>query len=265
MDRVRSIAVPVSIVAVQAALLGSLAPVHAPTFDEIAHLPAGVSHWRSCAFDLYRVNPPSPRMVGALPVMLAGAETESVATSADPHGRPEFAVGANFTQANGARSLWLFTLARCACIPLVLVGGWVCYRWACALAGGGAGLVALVLWTFCPTVLGWGATITPDAAAASMGVLAGYTFWRWLEAPDWRRALMAGGALGLAELTKSTWIILFGLWPVLWIATRMIARSPDVAPATKSREAGQLAVILLAAVYLLNLGYGFEESFQPLG
>jgi 4-amino-4-deoxy-L-arabinose transferase-like glycosyltransferase len=59
--------------------------------------------------------------------------------------------------------------------------------------------------------------ITPDLGATSLGTLAAYLFWRWLQAPDSTRALVTGLALGLAELTKTSWIILLGLWPAIWL------------------------------------------------
>lgn len=63
--------------------------------------------------------------------------------------------------------------------------------------------------------------ITPDVGAASLGLTAGWLYWRWLSGPDWSRAVVAGVALGLAELAKFTWIVLFGVWPVLWLARRL--------------------------------------------
>ena len=53
--------------------------------------------------------------------------------------------------------------------------------------------------------------ITPDTGATALGVTASYVFWRWLKKPGWPLALGAGLALGLALLTKTTWIILFAL------------------------------------------------------
>lgn len=44
-------------------LLGWISIVNAPMFDEIAHFPSGLAHWRLGTFDLYRVNPPLMRMI----------------------------------------------------------------------------------------------------------------------------------------------------------------------------------------------------------
>jgi hypothetical protein len=249
---------------IHSALLGWIGYAHAPMYDEIAHLPAGISHWQLGSFDLYRVNPPLPRMVAGIPVLLAGAKTDWSGLSSAPFSRSEFDVGTRFTEINAERSLWLFTLARWTCIPFSILGGWICYRWATELFGFASGIVALVLWCFCPNILAWGATITPDAPAAALGVSAGYSFWCWLRKPNWRTTGIAGIVLGLAELTKGTWIVLFALWPCVWLAARVIVR-PEDGESSRWREAGQLATILLLGVYLINLGYGFEGSFQRLG
>jgi len=66
--------------------------------------------------------------------------------------------------------------------------------------------------------------ITPDIPATSFGVLAAFCFWRWLRDPTWAHALLAGGALGLAELSKMTWVVLFGVWPAVWLAVRYFHR-----------------------------------------
>ncbi len=140
---------------------------HSPAFDEVAYLPAGISHWEFGRFDLYCGNPPLVRMVAALPVLAAGAETDWSRYS----DRAEYAVGRSFMDANGQRSFWLFTLARWACIPFSLLGGYVCFRWARELYGAGAGLAALALWCFCPNMIGNGQLMTPDMGATALGFL----------------------------------------------------------------------------------------------
>lgn len=242
-------------------LLGRIAIVNAPTFDEIAHLPAGLAHWRFGTFDLYRVNPPLMRMIAVVPLLAVNPKTDWTIVNDDPYARPEFPVGRRFMQINGYDSFWYFTMCRWAQIPVSVFGGWICYRWARDLYGKPSSVIALTLWCFCPNVLAWGSTITPDLGAAAFGVAAGYTFWKWLKSPTWAATLIAGGALGLAELSKSTWIGLFFLWPLLWFLWRNRIRPP----ATPAPPILQLTGILLIALYLLNLGYGFEDSLRPLG
>jgi hypothetical protein len=187
---------------------------HSITWDEVGHLPAGMSHWLFGRFDLYQVNPPLVRMVASVPVVLSRPEVDWTLFVGFPGIRSEWPIGTKLIEDNGERSFWLFTLARWACIPLSLLGAYVSFRWARELYGQTAGFVSLTLWCFSPNILAHAQLITPDVGAAALGVTAAYVFWHWLKSPGWGRALTAGTVLGLAELTKTSWIVLFPLWPI---------------------------------------------------
>lgn len=251
----------VIVLTIHALLLARIAVVNAPVYDEAAHLPSGLSHWKFGNFSLYRVNPPLMRLIAAAPLLIGAPEEAWDGYSEAPYARPEFTVGRRFLDANGPDVLWHFILARWMQIGVSLLGAWVCYCWASELFGPSSGLVALVLWCFDPNLLARGVTITPDAGAATFGVASAYTFWRWLKVPSWMNVAIAALALGLAELTKSTWILLFGLLPLLWLVWRVSNRGENI----PRPSLGQLATILLGGLYLLNLGYGFEKTLQPLG
>jgi 4-amino-4-deoxy-L-arabinose transferase-like glycosyltransferase len=253
-----------SLLAAHAALLGWSAWRHSPTVDEVGHLPAGISHWYFGRFELYRVNPPLVGMVGAAPVVCQRPETPWFTAYLAPGARSEFSIGREFIAANGRRSFWLFTSARWACIPFSILGAYVCLRWGRELYGHAAGLTAMMLWCFSPNILAHGSLMTPDVAAAALGAAAGYTFWRWLESPTWTRAFIAALVLGVALLTKFTLMVFLPLWPVIWPIWRWPERH-DLVRARWLRESSQIAVMLLLALYTINVGYAFEGSFQRLG
>ncbi len=248
------------LLAIHAGLLAWGAYRHSPTFDEVAYLPAGVSHWELGRFDLAAVSPPLVRLVAAIPVVLSPHETEWRHYDTSASTAPAHRVGRDFSTVNGERTFWQFTMARWACIPFSLIGGVVCFAWARALYGSLSGLLACALWCFSPNILAHGQLMTPDVATTALGAAAAYTFWRWLQSPTWRAALIAGGVLGLAELAKTTLVIDFGLWPLLWIVTRMVRRQ-----SIDRHEVLQLGVLLVFALYLLNLGYGFQGSGTRVG
>jgi Dolichyl-phosphate-mannose-protein mannosyltransferase len=255
----------VGLLTIHAGLLAYSALVHSPVTTEVGHLPAGISHWTFGRFDLYRVNPPLVRMVAAAPVMLFGdPKLDWSHYSLDPHVRAETPVGIDFVNANGSQVFWLYTIGRWACIPFSMIGAWVCYLWARDLYGTAAGLLACTLWCFDPNMIGHGSLMMPDVPAAALGAAACYTFWRWLRRPTWSATLFAGAVLGLAELTKTTLIILYPLWPLLWIAYRWPQRR-EFSGRDWGREGAMIAARIALALYVVNLGYGFEGSFQRLG
>ncbi len=245
---------------VHAGLLAVQGWENAPNLDESAHLPSGYSHWEFGNFTLYRVNPPLIRMWAAAPLVFLEPRTDWSGYSDQPFSRAEFGVGIAFHHANGMQGFRYFTLARWILIPVSLTAAWVCWRWATELFGADAGLLAAILWCFCPNALAWGASITPDTGAAAFGVLACWRFRQWLVLPSWKNAALAGVALGLIQLTKTSWIILFGLWPLMCCFWRVAANRRRLPRPAFT----QLCVIMCLAMYLLNLGYGFEESGLPL-
>jgi hypothetical protein len=248
---------------IHAGLLAWGASRHSPAIDEVAHLAAGLCHWQEGKFAPYAVNPPLVRMVAALPVLAYGPVTEWNHYPPDSRIRAEYTVGNQLLVAYGERGFWFFTLARWTCIPFSLLGAYVCWRWAGELFGPSAGLLALILWCFDPMILGNAQMITPDTGAAALGVTAHYAFRRWLKRPDGRAVFLAGLLLGLAELTKTTWIVLFVLWPLLWIAWRWPERR-TLDLKQWLRQGGQLSLMLLLALLVINIGYGFEGSFKQL-
>ena len=244
------------------ALLSWSAAVHSPAEDEPSHLAAGIFTWKFRRFDLYQVNPPLSRLISALPVVLLGSETDWHQFSDATGARSEFAVGRDFIEANGRRSMWLIMVARGVSIPFSAFGAFICYLWARELYGQTAGLFALTLWCFSPDILGNASLISPDAFGTIFGVAAGYAFWRWSRCPTLISAATAGLALGLAELSKTTWCILFLLWPTIWLI-RLVAQ--PLRSATAWRAGAQLFLSLLVGMDLLNAGYLFSQTGQRLG
>ncbi len=115
-----------------------------------------------------------------------------------------------------------------------------------------------------PQRVGTCATTNSRRWRTALGITAAYMFWRWLRVPTWTGAFFSGVLLGAALLTKLTWIIVLALWPMLWLVCRQPWRRNTGSPA-RPAEIAQLALILAAALYTLNAGYGFEGSLTRLG
>ena len=260
-------------------LVGWVSISCSPNADETAHLAAGGLVWRAGRFDLYPVNPPLVRMVAAFPLTFNSAIDWSALERAKEQlrweERPEWTIGAAFVRDNAHLGIGCFSIARLACIPFGLVGAYFCWRWAWELYGALASVLTLTLWCFSPNVIAWSATIGPDAASASLGVFACYFFWKWLKQPNWCMALSAGMGLGLAELTKMTWLILFFVWPLIWLVGVARLRfggvdrvgeveQSDINVSHSSPPALQLFGILAIGLFVLNMGYGFSGSFTSL-
>ncbi len=264
MARKRYVAVAV-VLALHVVLLARIGWKDSPNRTEVGHMAAGLYTWNTFRFDVFHTNPPFVRAVATAPVAFCHPRCRAVSSVTSPQERPEWALGSAFVRLNEARTVrWYFAIARWTCIPFAMFGAVVCYLFARELYGDAAGYCALILWCLSPMILAWGATICPDVAAASFGLAAIYTLRRWLRAPCWNRAMLAGLTLGLAQLTKFTLLVLYPLVPLLWLLDRLAAR-PRICGRQWFHELLQLAVTVCLSLLLINIGYGFAGSCQPLG
>jgi len=245
----------------QTSLCAYLSWSASPNCTEVGHIGSAVYLWHTGKLDVFHVNPPLVRAIAGAPVALfCNPNYDWKPYSPRPQDRSEWALGRAFIDANYLDDLRLYVfLMRLACIPLILLGGYFGYRFASELYGQWSGVTFLILWTFSPLILGWGATICPDVHAASIGIVGLYTFWRWLKTPTWSKAVIAGICLGLMPLTKMTWIIAFPIWCLLFIIWKFGRKQDDPHLSYK-----QFAALLLIALWSINSGYLYDGSFKQL-
>lgn len=238
-----------------------------PTIDEIAHLPAGLSYWQKGTFKLYPHNPPLAKLVAALPVVLAQPVTQPLynlgSWTNDPPSQANF--GQSFAFLNAGRYFELFTQAR-AVMPLFsVVAGLFIFAWSSRLYTRVGGLLSLALWCFCPNVLAHARLVTSDIAGSALAVGATLTFWGYLRQPTWRRAILAGVMLGLAQLAKFSLILLYAYWPLLWLVGVILKRDFAAWPRNLGRDFLQGLAIVTISLATIDAGYGFEGVGKPLG
>ncbi len=237
-----------------------------PIVDEPAHLAAGVATLETGQFGYYSVNPPVTRMVAAAIPVLMGASDGANAGLANRSSRPEFAAGCRMFE-NGLPDCWPWLIAgRLSLLPFSLLGALVAYRWAKELSGAVAARLAFVLWCLLPDLLAHGSLLTPDATAASVGLAAGYFFYRWRLSGEWRDGWIAVLAGGAACLVKYTWLVLFAAWPLM-ILSELVFRRGALPSAVSSQRRTVVAAIATPLLLLLvvNCGFGFQDTLRPLG
>ena len=239
--------------------------VHGPTADEIGHLPAGLSHWHTGRFDLYRVNPPLVRMLATIPALTQDPKVRWEWNSAYDTSRPEWDLGAELIVNHGRSYFRLLRVARLACLPFSMIALWIVWRWSTDLFGAAGGMLSVTVWAFSPLVIANGQLITPDTAAAGIGAVACFTFRQWLKQGTLRMALFSGLALGCVELVKFTWLILFAVWPAQWLLYRFIMRGHDPGSSGMRNQLGHFVFMFGMSILVVNVGYGFEGTFKKLG
>ncbi len=233
--------------------------VHSPTIDEVGHLAGAVDFWSTGHLELYHVNPPLPRVLALLPGSGIDASLRIPVPGGRFSDRAEFPAGRWLFRQQPQRAWRLLLRARLVSIAWSVAGLVLCFVWAGELFGRWGGLLAAALWSFSPNVLGFGWQLVPDVPAAAAGLAALLALWRWCRQGGWRWTLAAGLAVGLAVLTKFTWLFL-GLF---WIACAVVI---GLGPSAR-RLRHLLAQVLLGgcvAVATVNTGYLWKEVFVPL-
>jgi predicted esterase len=253
--------------------------LHGVSLEEGRYIPAGVAHWRGVGFAPAADAPPMARMVAALPLLPlgvnAGCDEPGGCDDPDPDGAAvgagdgadprvrEWVEGGRFASAaRNVRWYRLFCLARMTGFLWWAVGGWVILRWSAGLHGRAAGRLSLALWAVLPGVLGAEQVATPALPAAVAVVSATYVFGGYLRAPSWRRACAAGLWLGVAQLVAFGALALLVVWPLLALVRRLTA---GPGPGPGARRPLRVAAMAALALWVVNLGYGFEGTGSPLG
>ena len=236
-----------------------------PTVDEVAHLPAGVSYWQTGTFALYHHNPPLVKLIAALPVIAGGVKTDDRSMGKALAQESQAAFGQYFALKNADRYFELFDRARLMMTLFGVLGGLAVFAWSSRLYGPGGGLLSLALWCACPNILANGRLVTSDVAAAAIGAGATYLFWRHQSNPGWGRVALAGLALGLAQLTKFSLVLLYGFWPALALIRFVIERNGAGWPRRLAIGLGQWVAMVLVSIFVIDAGYLFEGVGTPLG
>lgn len=240
-----------------------------PTVDEFAHLPAGIHYWKTGDFRLFALNPPLVKLVSALPALVLDPQVPTDAPVRHTGWFP-WVYGTVFLERNRGIYDAVFLLGR---LPVVLLGvalGLLVERWARELYGARAGLMALGLYAFCPSIVAHAHLATVDLGAAFFALLALYAFDRWLQEPTWGRLVLAGAALGLAQLSKFTALLLYpliGVLALLAVWRHSVPGKEEGRPrgAGLWGAAGALALLAVVSVVVIDLGYLFQGVGTRLG
>ncbi len=225
--------------------------------DEGLHIASGYSILRTGDYRLVEEHPPLVKIWAALPLLLVPDIPDPRQFSAweEALARPEESVPllwmaqkivAAYTPVD---RLVLPARAMAALMGLLLAS--VVYRWATDLGGEKSGLLALFLLGLDPNILAHSAVVGTDLGAATMVALSLFLFARWLRRPTTSRLLVAGIALGLAQGTKTSAIMLLPI--VILLGILVYGR----------RSAKVLALLLGTAALTLWALYRFEMGHLP--
>ena len=217
--------------------------VYTPTFDEPAHIAAGMEWLDRGTYTYEEMHPPLARVAVALGPWLDGLHSTGQAGM--------WREGNAILNQRGDQPRAL-ALARAGVLPFLLLAILVVFAWGHAVAGEAGGLLAAFAFTTLPPVLAHAGLATTDAAAMGTITLALYATVRWMEEPSFGRTLVVGLAVGLALLAKVSALIYLPAGLIVVVVAWRSAGNP-VSP-----YVGGAAVATLVALLLVWAGYRFS-------
>lgn len=234
------------------------------TVDEFAHLPAGLTYWKSGSFSAYRHNPPLLRLLAAAPLSRKEIDTSSLVGTNN-----RWQLGLKFMNQQRENYHTLFMSARTVIIALTCITALLLFFATYRSLGYWPGVVAMTLFSFSPTVLAHGGLVTTDAGFSLAFFSACFSGALFLKRPSWRRAMVFGTVLGMAQLTKFTALLLYPTLLVVVLTLpymrRLHAENAEVGflKLGWNQRVGRLSVILLISLLILNAGYLFQGFGDP--
>jgi 4-amino-4-deoxy-L-arabinose transferase-like glycosyltransferase len=224
--------------------------VYSQTYDEPAHLAAGMEWLDRGVYRYEPIHPPLGRGAIALGPWLAGVHSQ---------GSADMWQEGNALLASRGTNHRVLALARAGVLPFFVLAAIVTYAWASAIAGTAAGVLAVLLFTTVPPVLAHAGLATTDMPGAAGLIAAFFLLVRWLEQPSIPRSLSLGGAIGLALLCKMSAVVLLPVGGVAIILVWLLAPGRSRVP-----RATRASLAIVTAVILVWAGYRFSVGPIPL-
>ena len=276
-QRVLHVTLVVGLLALTAVLAGTSLATDSPAFDEVAHLPAGLSYLKTGDFRFSPEHPPLFKMWCAWPLLFMDvkwpAADEPNWVSPDPFGFGQILLCA---LNNGQK---LIQVGRGMMVLVLLGTGLAVYGLGRTLFGPRAGLLALALATLHPSLLAHGRLVTTDLPITFSLALVLLAFAALLRRLTWLRVLVAALTLTLAALAKLSWPLVVPALAVMalvalvrqrWSATRNVpAGAPaQPVPGPGAPQRGRRVARILGSLVAIGLitwagiwtGYGWHNT-----
>jgi hypothetical protein len=223
-------------------------PVFNQTWDEPAHIAAGMEWIDRGRYTYEPLHPPLARVFTAIGPRLAGIR------SAD---QANIWLEGNAILHAGGRYYRNLSLARLGVLPFLIVAMLVVFAWAGRLGGAVAAGAAVVLFSTLPPILAHGGIATTDMAITAMVVLALYQMVRWLDAPTAKHSVWLGVAIAAAFLSKFSALLFLPAGGAAIAMARWLARRNAPEAAVPTGRTRGLRIAYLTTLIVIWAGYRF--------
>ncbi|HKQ96491.1 MAG TPA: glycosyltransferase family 39 protein [Candidatus Polarisedimenticolia bacterium] len=246
------------------------------TFDEPAHIGAGLSYLETREFKINLQHPPLLKEIAAVPLVLTGvtwpmseAQWKEVGNPPDPS--VQWYVGNEILYGNGADKVLFETRLPFLVLSLLLI--LVVFLWGQEMLGPWPAALGALMTALDPTLQAHGVLVTTDTGFALAAMLFTWSLWRFLMHRTVPRLVTTGATLGLALGAKFTGALLVPVGLALLLAAeRWIPAGPPKPGrradpfAVEDRAArvtgilGAFTIVLLVAGLVLHALYFFSSD-----
>jgi len=250
------------------------------SWDEGDHIFAGYMSLKTHDYGLNPEHPPLVKMAAALPLLPLGLRVPPFQgrwykTEAYMDGRELIYHNGPNDGGRYSGNTIIFRARMCV-MPFILLLALLTFLAGREMFGTAAGLTALTLVAFEPTLLAHGPFVTTDSTVTCMFLASIYSLYRWVKAPSLPMLLTVGLACGLALAAKHSAIMLLPIICVLlagelmgrWLSLRRSITGVALwrrCGVHAAKLFGGLAAITVFAVLILWAFYGFRYAARPAG
>jgi 4-amino-4-deoxy-L-arabinose transferase-like glycosyltransferase len=242
-----------------------------PSWDEGDHIYAGYMNWKHGEYDLNPEHPPLVKLIATLPLLPLDLK---IAPRQNRFFKVEsYAGGQALLFHNGPGDGGLYTVdtllfrVHMAVLVFAVALAVLLFFAGNEMFGPVAGLIALALFVFDPTVLVNAPFVTTDTGAALGFFASVYAFYRFAKNMTWQRAVVCGLAVGIALVSKHSTVLLAPIFILL--GAEELAGRWKVNRRWPGREAWRLGLgvgaIFAIALFVLWGVYSFRFAMQPQG
>jgi dolichyl-phosphate-mannose-protein mannosyltransferase len=251
----RSGLIVAALTAIACLRIASTYTIFSQTADEPAHVAAGMELLVQHRYTLHIDNTPLPRIIIALPAWLAGRGDRFAGNIVEQ--------GNSVLDSKGhyRTNLVLVRLPNLLFFLIAVIALWL---WTREMLGDSPAVLAVLLFTTQPVILGHAGLATTDMAATAGVAVALLGCWRFFEMPSALPAVIAGAAYGFAINCKLSAIVFVPAAVVAMLIVRLIRRRQAAA----LQGASRWLLFGAATVVVCWAGYGFTvgtiDSVEPV-
>jgi hypothetical protein len=237
------------------------------TVDEFSHFPSGIYNLLTMDWRMDQESPPLIKCIMAVSSIITQPEINLKLFTVEPN---TWSLGYHFMYANQIHYQDIFRHGRCVIIIVGCLLGWLIYRFGTEYYGASGGLFPLFLYVFNPNIIAHSRLTTIDIGASCMIFLSIYCFWKYLNRRDVFPMIISGIALGLAQLSKFTALLLYPVFIIIVsiiAVKRILDHDGNGSNGEKLffiKDLGRLFIIFFISLLVINAGYLFSGTLTPM-